>query len=220
MASSLVAKRGQRFLTSEHMGIMGYAINAGLAASVSALPKKGEQSGNALDRPRQTLIVAGDGGIQMSLNELATMKDNGSRNILVVVIINTRLGRVQNETWGARLKADGCHIGSPDYIKLFEAYGYPGGMKLSTCDLEVISDTIKKGWSCANDNGVCVIELYQDPHMHPIMHKLIPAEESSLRDWDSITRDSLKKSIFPEIDTHHWKDHQEKLQNWLNSIST
>jgi len=47
--------------------------------------------------------VAGDGAIQMSINELATMRDHRAKNVLVVVVVNSRLGRVQNETWGPTL---------------------------------------------------------------------------------------------------------------------
>lgn len=63
---------------------MGYAINSGLAASLLS--------------STSTLVVAGDGGVQMSINELATMRDHNAKNVLVVVICNSRLGRVQNET--------------------------------------------------------------------------------------------------------------------------
>ena len=81
---------------------MGYAMNAGLAASVSSAKKAtnhfpGENHIGESGKTRQTLIVAGDGGIQMSINELATMRDMNVRNVLVVVICNNRLGRVQNE---------------------------------------------------------------------------------------------------------------------------
>lgn len=67
---------------------------------------------------RQVLVVAGDGGFQMSSNELATLKDHGCKNVLVVIIQNGRLGRVSNETWGPGVRADGCNIGSPDFVKL------------------------------------------------------------------------------------------------------
>ena len=96
MASSLPAKRGQRFLTSEHLGIMGFSLNSGVVASLHAL---GEAE--STKKPiKKTLVVAGDGGIQMSINELATLKDHGAKNVLVVVVTNSRLGRVQNESWG------------------------------------------------------------------------------------------------------------------------
>ncbi|KAL9188541.1 hypothetical protein ACHAXT_006919 [Thalassiosira profunda] len=208
MASSLSARGGQRFLTSEHLGIMGYSVNAGLAAALSA-KKDGDDN-------RRTLVVAGDGGIQMSLNELATLKDHGAKSVLVVVVVNRRLGRVQNETWGPRVRADGCHIGSPDYVKLFEAYGYPNGVQLSTCDHAVISDTIEKGWQSAKDHGCCVIELMQDPLVHPIMHKL-KAKEDSLAHWEDRIRNPYSHSIYPKIDVQ--SEARGVVQSWLDGLS-
>ena len=73
----------------------GYSINSAIAAAIS--------TGGS----EKTLAVAGDGAIQMSINELATMHDHGAKNVLVVVMVNSRLGRVQNETWGPGLNADG-----------------------------------------------------------------------------------------------------------------
>jgi thiamine pyrophosphate-dependent acetolactate synthase large subunit-like protein len=67
---------------------------------------------------RQVLVVAGDGGFQMSSNELSTLRDHNCKNVLVVIIQNGRLGRVSNETWGPGVRADGCLIGSPDFVKL------------------------------------------------------------------------------------------------------
>ena len=209
MASSLAAKRGQSFLTSEHMGIMGMALNAGLAASLSNSP--------------QTLVVAGDGGFQMSLNELATLKDHQSKNVLVVVIVNKRLGRVQNETWGATLKADGCSIGSPDYVKLFDAYGYPNGIRLSTSDGDAIGDAIDKGWQSASEHGCCVIELHQDPLMHPVMHKLSAKSEKegrkSLQDFKTKVRNPQGDSIFPSIDAQLGEQLQFDILNWLDELT-
>ena len=47
------------------------------------------------------MAIAGDGGFQMSLQELSTLMDHGVNKLLVVVMLNGRLGRVQNESWGA-----------------------------------------------------------------------------------------------------------------------
>jgi len=164
LASSFVAKRGQTFLTSEHMGIMGYALNAGLASCTRKSAIHTE--------PHRTLIVTGDGGCQMSLNELATHKDHGTTNTLCVVVQNGRLGRVQNEKWGPSIKGNGCAIGSPDFIKLFEAFGYPNGLSMSTSNLAEIDRVIEQGWILANSQGMCVIVLHQDERVSPVMHKL------------------------------------------------
>jgi thiamine pyrophosphate-dependent acetolactate synthase large subunit-like protein len=73
MASGISAVKGQRTLTSEHMGIMGFALNAGLAASLST--------------SRQVLVVAGDGGVQMSINELATLKGQCHQSGMISIIL-------------------------------------------------------------------------------------------------------------------------------------
>lgn len=214
LASSLAATRGQKFLSSEHLGIMGYAINSGLAASLSSSYKSKETDKST----PKTLIVAGDGGIQMSLNELATLKDHGAKNVLVVVIVNARLGRVQNETWGPRVRADGCHIGSPDFVKLFDAYSYPNGSILSTSNPEVIAETIESGWNSAKEHGCCVIEIVQDEHVHPVMHKLSINRRPSLVPWESLNRNPKNDSMFPRIKIGLDSGVRGDLQNWLDGL--
>lgn len=159
-------------------------------------------------------MVAGDGGVQMSINELATMRDHDAKNVLVVVICNSRLGRVQNEVWGPGLNADGCHIGSPSYVDLFKAYGYPNGLVLSTSDNESISETIRKGWESAEENGCCVIELHQDPKVHPVMFKLSLPESLSKRPWDT----EASYHALPSIEVNHWQLEKPRIDEWLGSL--
>lgn len=73
LASGVSAVKGQRTLTSEHMGIMGFSLNAGLAASLTT--------------SKQVLVVAGDGGFQMSMNELATMKGKYIQNLRISALL-------------------------------------------------------------------------------------------------------------------------------------
>lgn len=214
LASSLAAKRGQRFLSSEHLGIMGYSLNSALAASLSALHKANLTGGSV----PKTLVIAGDGGIQMSLNELATLKDHGASNVLVVIIVNGRLGRVQNETWGPRVRADGCHVGSPDFVKLFDAYSYPNGLSISTSDPQVIADTIESGWRSAEQNGCCVVELHQDEHVHPVMHKLSVKHRPDLVPWESRNRNPENESMFPSIKIGHTPKVRSNIQSWLSGL--
>jgi len=214
LASSLAAKRGQRFLSSEHLGIMGYSINSGIAASLSALHKANRTGGSV----PKTLVVAGDGGIQMSLNELATMKDHGAKNVLVVVVVNARLGRVQNEAWGPRVRADGCHVGSPDFVKLFDAYSYPNGSTLSTSDPRIIAETIESGWHSAKQNGCCVIELHQDENVHPVMHKLTIKHRPSLVPWEYRNRNPGNESMFPAISIGLSPVARSNIKSWLGGL--
>lgn len=210
MASSLPAKRGQRFLTSEHLGIMGFSLNAGIVSGISSQAK-----GN-----HKTLVVAGDGAFQQSLNELSTLQDHHGSNVLVVIVVNGRLGRVQNNNWGPGLVAKGCHIGSPDFVKLFEAYGYPNGKRLSTSNEDDIAETIREGWRSAEQNGCCVIELYQDENIHPIMYKMEYPESTSLEYWCTRTRHPLNADTHPCIDIDFLGTPVEStIIKYLNSLS-
>ena len=105
------AMREGRFLTSGGMGTMGYSIPCAVGAKI-ALPG------------RQVCAVCGDGSFQMSLMELATIRQE-DLGVKIVVMRNTRLGMVrelQDNQYG------GVHSGidltaSPDFVKIAEAYG-------------------------------------------------------------------------------------------------
>ncbi|MBO7599768.1 MAG: biosynthetic-type acetolactate synthase large subunit [Lachnospiraceae bacterium] len=75
-----VVKKG-RFLTSGGMGTMGYSIPAALGAKL-ANPKK------------QVIAVCGDGSFQMSMCELATIKQENA-NVMIIVFKNGYLGMVR-----------------------------------------------------------------------------------------------------------------------------
>jgi len=133
-------KPGQRVLSSEHMGIMGYSVCAAIAA-------------HCLAPDAQKVVVAGDGGFQMSLQELATLQDHQVNKLLVIVMLNGRLGRVQNESWGAEA-AEGCGIGCPDLVKLAAAYGAPGTL-VDSDSPEAIAAAVR-----ANLGQVRVFSIY------------------------------------------------------------
>ncbi|MGI5894513.1 MAG: biosynthetic-type acetolactate synthase large subunit [Candidatus Merdivicinus sp.] len=101
-----------RFLTSGGMGTMGYAIPAALGAKTAA-PN------------RQVVAVCGDGSFQMSMMELATLCQH-QIPVKLVVFVNRSLGMVrelQQRQYGS-LEAVALD-GSPDFVKLAEAYGIP-----------------------------------------------------------------------------------------------
>lgn len=102
---------GGRFITSGGMGTMGYALPAAIGAKLA--------------EPERTVIaVCGDGGFQMSMAELATAVQYGA-DIKIIVMKNDRLGMVrelQTNGYGDRQTAVFLD-GSPDIVKLGEAYG-------------------------------------------------------------------------------------------------
>ena len=73
-----------RTLSSERLGTMGYGLCAGIAA-LQTLPA-----------PQRAVVVVGDGGFQMTLQELATFKQHRrpGQRLLVIVFDNALLGRV------------------------------------------------------------------------------------------------------------------------------
>src|SRR5947209_16667900 len=114
-AQSLELTAEQQFLTSGGMGAMGFALPASLgAASVLA--------------PRPVVVVAGDGGFQLNIQELQTVVRN--RLPVKMVIMNNRSqgmirqfqqtyfdGRYQSSVWG---------YSTPDFARVAEAYGIAG----------------------------------------------------------------------------------------------
>ena len=104
--------REGRFLTSGVMGTMGYSVPAALGAKLGA-------------PDRQVVAVCGDGGFQMTMMELATMKQYNVP-VKIVVLRNNVLGLVrqyQHFTYQDRFSVIDLGDSIPDFRKLAEAYG-------------------------------------------------------------------------------------------------
>lgn len=103
-----------RFITSGGMGTMGYAYPAAVGAK-------------AADKDREVIALCGDGSFQMCFMELATAVQHGI-NAKAVVFVNNCLGMVReyqdNNYEGRRTMVD--LNGSPDFLKIAEAYGIQG----------------------------------------------------------------------------------------------
>jgi acetolactate synthase-1/2/3 large subunit len=104
-----IVKNG-RFLTSGGMGTMGYSIPAAMGAKLA-------------DKSKQVIAVCGDGSFQMSMMELATMKQHDIP-VKIIVLKNNYLGMVreyQHYTYKDRYSVVDLS-GSPDLEKLAMAY--------------------------------------------------------------------------------------------------
>lgn len=107
-----VVKKG-KFLTSGGMGTMGYSIPAAMGARLAAPDK-------------QVIAVCGDGSFQMSMMELATIRQFHIP-IKIIVLKNNYLGMVreyQHYTYKDHYSVVDLQ-GSPDLSKLAEAYDMP-----------------------------------------------------------------------------------------------
>ena len=105
-----IVKNG-RFITSGGMGTMGYSIPAAMGAKL-------------VDKKKQVVAVTGDGAFQMSMMELATMRQYGI-NVKIVVMKNGFLGMVREHQHFAY--NDNYSMvelqGDPDLSLIAAAYG-------------------------------------------------------------------------------------------------
>ena len=104
-----IVKNG-RFLTAGGMGTMGYSIPAAMGVKLA-------------DRTRQVVAVCGDGSFQMSMMELATMRQF-EIPVKIIVLKNNYLGMVreyQHYTYRDHYSVVDLS-GSPDLEKLASAY--------------------------------------------------------------------------------------------------
>jgi len=105
--------RPNSHITSGGLGTMGFALPAAM--------------GVKMGWPDSTVwVVAGDGGIQMNIQELATLQQEGL-SVKVAIMNNGYLGMVRQ--WQHFFHADNYSetpISGPDYVKLADAYGVTG----------------------------------------------------------------------------------------------
>lgn len=109
-AANISLKDG-RFLTSGGMGTMGYSLPAAIGAKCA-------------DPSRCVVAVCGDGSFQMEFAEIATAVQHNV-NVKIIVMRNRFLGmvrEVQERSYNGRLIAVDLD-GSPDFIKIADAYG-------------------------------------------------------------------------------------------------
>ncbi len=104
----------RRWINSGGLGTMGFGLPAAMGAKVG--------------RPQETVVcLAGDGSVQMNMQELATCAQEGIA-IKVFIMNNGYLGMVrqwQELFWDKRYSQ--VETGQfPDYVKLAEAYGATG----------------------------------------------------------------------------------------------
>lgn len=102
-----------RWLTSGGLGTMGYGLPAAIGAKMG--------------RPEMEVwAIVGDGGFQMSFNELATAAQEGL-DINVAVMNNGYLGMVRQwqDLFHAKNYSE-VEISAPDFVRLAESFGIAG----------------------------------------------------------------------------------------------
>lgn len=122
-SQSLHIKEGQRLLNSGGMGAMGFALPAAIGA---CLAKEGDAN---------VIVIAGDGGFQLNIQELDTIIRYGLP-IKMVILNNNSLGMVRQFQ---ELYFDGrkqsTMFTNPNFVGISEAYSIPA-FQISTTDEE------------------------------------------------------------------------------------
>jgi acetolactate synthase-1/2/3 large subunit len=121
--------RPRTFLTSGGLGTMGYGFPAAIGAQV-AFPDK------------LVIDIAGDGSIQMNIQELATVAQY-RLPVKIAILNNGYLGMVRQwqERFYDNVYAHTDIMVAPDFVKLAEAYGAVGLRATTTAEVE---PTIRK----------------------------------------------------------------------------
>ena len=101
-----------RHLSSGGLGTMGYSVPAAMGAALGA-PE------------RETWAITGDGGFQMTMQELATLVQD-QIPVRIAVLNNHRLGMIRQ--WQEIIYDENYHSAEligPDLVRLCDAYGIP-----------------------------------------------------------------------------------------------
>jgi acetolactate synthase-1/2/3 large subunit len=103
---------GQRLLNSGGMGAMGFALPAAVGASMAA-------------PDREIVLIAGDGGFQINIQELETIKYH-HLPVKMFILDNNNLGMVrqfQDMYFDGRRQSSSKGYSCPDLVKVAQAYG-------------------------------------------------------------------------------------------------
>ncbi len=132
------------FLSSGGLGAMGYGFPAAIGAQV-AYPEK------------IVIDIAGDGSIQMNIQELATAVQY-NLPVKIAILNNGCLGMVRQwqERFYDQVYAHTDITVAPDFVKLAEAYGAVGLRATKSSEVEKV---IKKG---LETNGPVIIDFVVD----------------------------------------------------------
>ena len=151
-------KESNSLITSGGLGAMGFEVPAAIGAKVGKP-----------DRP--VWSIAGDGGFQMTLCDLATAVENNI-GVKYAIINNNFLGMVrqwQDFFYNKEYTAT-SYSHNPDFVKLAEAYGIPG---MRVTDKTQVETSIR--WAMETP-GPVVVDFMVEPEEN--VYPMIPAGES------------------------------------------
>jgi len=147
------------FITSGGLGTMGFGLPAAIGAAF------GKETG-------QVILFSGDGGIQMNIQELATVRKTPVP-VKIFIMDNNRLGMVrqwQEHFYGGRY-SQSVLDDNPEFAMIASAYGIKGVKITSRQEFE---DNIE---SILNNRETMLIHVLTDPEEN--VYPIIPAGKSN-----------------------------------------
>ena len=123
MAQFYKFMRPRTHITSGGLGTMGFSLPAAMGAAFA-------------NTGMPVVSISGDGGIQMNIQELATIREH-SVPLKIIILNNGYLGMVrqwQELFW--RKRYSHVDMTGPNYLKLGEAYGIPAYQATMTDEVE------------------------------------------------------------------------------------
>ena len=188
-AQYLEINKSRHWCSSSGLGAMGYGFPAAIGAK-AALKDMGKNT--------PVVAITGDGGFQMNFQELGTMV---AHDLPVVIILfnNNNLGMVrqwQELFYDKRYSYVDWGTGSPDYIKLAEAFGVKA-QKIT--DASKVESAIQEA-SKSKKSVLLEFELHYEANVWPIVppggssHEMMGADSKTIPD-KPVKKSELEKNI-------------------------
>lgn len=149
----------RRWCSSGGLGTMGYGHPAALGAQIG--------------RPHDLVVdIAGDGSIQMCIQELATGVNN-RLPIKIIILNNSYLGMVRQwQDMFFKKRYSGVELsGNPDFVKLAEAYGAVG---LRATTYEEVVPALERAMEVDDRPAIVDVHVAKEENVFP----MIPAGKS------------------------------------------
>ncbi len=147
----------RQFISSGGLGTMGFGFPAAIGAKVGC-------------PDRVVVDVAGDGSIQMNIQELMTVVESGI-DVKIVILNNGYLGMVRQwQELFYKRRYSATPISSPDFVKLAQAYGVKG---IRVMDPMKVEEAIKEA---LETKGTVILDFVVEPEEN--VFPMVPAGET------------------------------------------
>ncbi len=150
-------KKSNSFISSGGLGTMGFSLPAAFGAKVGA-------------PDREVLAIIGDGSFQMTLQELATIRQENV-GVKIIILNNNYLGMVRQ--WQEMFfdkRYSFVHMDNPDFVKISDGFGIPAARVNASAELEAAVDKM------LNTDGPYLLEVVVEKEEN--VFPMVPSGES------------------------------------------